>query len=80
VLSVFVQGYWLEGRKHAYAVESARLVVVLLITLAAPLLWPGFASVSELTLPLLAYVGAAGLALLAGRILFNSKNPLAQRA
>jgi sterol desaturase/sphingolipid hydroxylase (fatty acid hydroxylase superfamily) len=80
VLSVFVQGYWLEGRKHAYAVESARLVVVLLITLAAPLLWPGFANVSELTLPLSAYVGAAGFALLAGRILSNSKNPLAQRA
>ena len=66
VLSVVVQGYWLEGRKRALAVEWARLVALLMVMLAAPVVWAGTDAVRYLMPPLMAYVGLSGLALMVG--------------
>jgi alkylglycerol monooxygenase len=81
VLAVFVQGYWLEGRKHALALEWARLVVLLMLILAGPVVWLGNDAVRALTLPLMTYVGLSGLVLMVGARWVGVTRPrLAQRA
>ena len=69
VASAGVQGYWLEGRRGAFALEWSRLCVLLAVAAATPSLWPGIGGVNALVEPLLIYVGGSAAVLLASHAL-----------
>ena len=80
VLSVLVQGYWLEGRARALAAEWLRLIAVLVLALAAATLWPGVAAIDALIMPTFTYVGGSAMALLLSYTLPSNNQTLTQRA
>lgn len=80
VLSVLVQGHWLEGRARALAAEWLRLIAVLVLALAAATLWPGVAAIDALIMPTFTYVGGSAMALLLSYTLPSNNQTLTQRA
>ncbi len=41
LVSILVQGFWLEARRYAYLLEWSRLIGLLLLSIVSPLIWPG---------------------------------------